>query len=320
MEFKDYYQILGVDRSADAKTISRAFRRLARQHHPDVSKTKGAEDRFKEINEAYQVLGEEARRAQYNQIYDAYKSGVPLHDLFGRAGPQGWTGPGGVTVTFGEAATAEDLLGGLGGFSDFFQQLFGFGRASGRRGRASGAPSSEWPGVEPAAAPRAEIEISLEEAFAGVRRRVALPGRTSFDVEIPRGVRFGQTIRLPGAGEAGGDVYLTVRVRPHRLFERTDDDLTIDVPITMAEAALGGQIDVPTLEGRVTMTVPPETQTGRRFRLRGLGMPHARAGGRGDLYVRARVVTPTGLSAEERRLFEELRRLRADDPRAGLTT
>jgi curved DNA-binding protein len=162
------------------------------------------------------------------------------------------------------------------------------------------------------------VEISLEDAFHGGKRqiRVASLGQ-NFDVEVPKGIRSGQTIRLAGAA-GGQDLYLNVQVAPHRLFERHDADLTVEVPITIAEAVLGGEIEVPTLEGTVTMTVPSETQTGRRFRLKGLGMPHARGAGRGDLFVRVRVVTPTGLTEQERTLFEELRRLRAENPRQTL--
>ncbi|MDQ7858602.1 MAG: DnaJ C-terminal domain-containing protein [Armatimonadota bacterium] len=307
MEFKDYYQALGVDRSADQKTITQAFRRLAREHHPDVSKKKGAEDRFKEINEAYQVLGDPKKRAQYDQIYDAYKSGGGAwQDLFGRvASGRTWTGPGGVTFHVEGAEGFEDLFGragGLGGFSEFFQQLFGgLGGATGR------------PGPDVGARPRleAELEITLEDAYHGTRRRVQLAGGRALDVEIPRGVRDGQTIRLAGAAD-GRDVYVRVRLAPHPRFERTDDDLTVEVPLAISDAALGAQVEVPTLDGPVTMTVPAGTQTGARFRLKGLGMPHARGGGRGDLYARVRVVTPTGLSPREREIFEELRRLQRE--------
>ncbi|MDR7521699.1 MAG: DnaJ C-terminal domain-containing protein [Armatimonadota bacterium] len=311
MEFKDYYRVLGVDRTADQKTISQAFRRLAREYHPDVNKRKGAEDRFKEINEAYQVLGDPAKRARYDQIYDAYKNGgVPWQDLFGRvAGAPGWGSPGGVTFRVGSADDLEDLFGpgGGGGFSDFFQQLFG---GWGEFGRAATATRAR-PRVD------ATVEITLEEAFRGTRRSVQLPSGQRLDVEIPRGIRAGQTLRLAGAA-GGGDVYLTVNVAPHRLFERTDDDLTVEVPVTVSEAALGAEVEVPTLEDRVRVVIPAGTQSGQRLRLRGLGMPHARGDGRGDLYVRVRVTTPTRLTRRERELLEELQRLRRENPRAHL--
>jgi curved DNA-binding protein len=318
MEFKDYYKILGVDRSADQKAISKAFRRLARESHPDVNKKKGAEDRFKEINEAYQAIGDPAKRAKYDQIYDAYKNGGGAwQDLFGRAagapgGAGAWGGPGGVTFEVGSAEDLEEIFGrGGGGFSDFFQQLFGglggFGRAA-THTRARSRPARL----------ESSVQVTLEDAFHGARRQVTVPdlGRT-FEVDIPKGVRTGQSIRLPGAAD-GRDLYLHVQIAPHRLFERTDDDLTLEVPVTGPEAALGAEIEIPTLEGTVKMTVPSGTQTGRRFRLKGLGMPHPRGDGRGDLYVRVRVVTPTAMTPRERELYEELRRLRRDNPRQDL--
>ncbi len=319
MDFKDYYKILGIDRAADQKTITKTFRRLARESHPDVNKKKGAEERFKEINEAYQALGDAEKRAKYDQIYDAYKSGgVPWQDLFGRTtgGPGGWSTPGGVTFEVGNAEDLEQIFGRRGtggGFSDFFEQLFGgLGGAGGIGRTRAGTRTREQPRLE------SVIEIPLEDAYHGGQRKIGVPemGR-SFDVEIPRGVRSGQTIRLAGAAD-GLDLYLKLQIAPHRLFERTDDDLTLEVPITVSEAALGGEIEVPTLDGKITMTVPAETQTGRRFRLKGLGMPHARGGARGDLYVKVKVVVPTGLTTRERELFEELRKTRHDNPRHGL--
>jgi curved DNA-binding protein len=316
MDFKDYYKTLGVDRKADQKAVRQAFRRLAREHHPDVNKKKGAEDRFKEVNEAYQVLSDPEKRARYDQIYDAYQNGgaLPWQDLLGGrgagAGPSVWTGPGGVTYSVGSAEDLDQIFG-RGGFSDFFQQLFGglggFGEA-GRPERAQRA-TRRHPRIE------ATAEVSLEEAFKGTKRRIQIPGADRrIEVEIPPGVRSGQTMRLAGAAE-GQDLYLTVHVSPHPRFERADDDLTIEVPITMSEAALGAEITVPTLGQSVTMSIPPETQTGRRFRLKGLGTPHTRSGGHGDLYVRVKVVTPTNLSKRERELFEELRKLERADPR-----
>ena len=241
---------------------------------------------------------------------------MPLNDLFGGGpgGQRGWAGPGGVTFRVGDARDLQDLFGQGGGFSDFFQQLFGFGRRPG--GVAS--QEEEWAAgaATDATTPDAVVEVTLDEAFHGARRQIELPGGKRIDVQIPRGVRSGQTIRLAGAA-GNRNVYLMVQVMPHRLFERTDDDVTIEVPVTVAEAALGAQIDVPTLDGNVTMTVPPETQTGRRLRLKGLGMPHARGGGRGDLYVRTKVVTPTGLTKRQRELIEELQTT-TENPRAGL--
>ncbi len=320
MEFKDYYKVLGVERAADSKAISKAFRRLAREHHPDVNKAKGAEERFKEINEAYQVLGDTAKRARYDQMHEAYQhGGMNWQDVFRGAGPYRQA-PGGFTVTMGDVGNLEDLLGG---FSDFFRQFFGgdVAAAGGGRGRRGGAGRVSGEEVFGQAAGRARaeatLEITLEEAFQGARKPLDLQvngkGR-SLNVTIPKGVRTGQQIRLPGALD-GGDLYLTVKVQPHPLFERHADDVNVDVPMSLAEALLGGEIEVPTLEGKVSMTIPPETQNGRVFRLRGLGMSRP-DGTRGDQLVRLRVVLPTRLNEQERRFFEEMRRSRPENPRA----
>ncbi len=315
MEFKDYYKTLGVDRAADHKAISAAYRKLARQYHPDVNKTAGSEEKFKEINEAYQVLGDADRRAHYDQMYDAYRhGGVDWQQAFGRGG---YATPGGWTVTFGTEGL-EDLLGGAGGFSDFFEQFFGAKFAGGMR---RGAVGVDDPPRGRAGRGRAEstIAVTLEEAFAGTRKSVAvqLNGATRrFDVTIPRGVRSGQTIRLPGALD-GRDLYLTVQVQSHPYFQLRDDDVVIEIPVTPSEAVLGATIEVPTLDGKVEMTIPPGTQNGQTFRLRGQGMAR-RGGGRGDQLVRVSVVLPAKPSAREKQVFEELAKLRKENPRAHL--
>lgn len=323
MEFKDYYKILGVERNADQKTIRGAYRRLARQLHPDVNKDKRAEERFKEINEAYQVLGKADQRARYDQMYEAYqRGGMDWQQAFGRGGtyqtPEGWT------VTFG--GDAENLDDVLGGFSDFFKQFFGqeFATRSSSRGpfargraQARGRGGIEELIREPSPAePEATLDVTLDEAFRGAQKSIALQlnGTTRrLDVAIPKGVRDQQKIRLPGALD-GQDLFLTIRVVPDQRFERQGDDIVVEVPVTLSDAMLGGAIEVPTLEGSVEMTLPPETQNGQLFRLRGMGMP-TRGGGRGDQLVRVKVVLPTNLSARERQLFEELKKLRREDSR-----
>lgn len=324
MEFKDYYKILGVDRAADPKAVSTAYRKLARRYHPDVNKAAGAEEKFKGINEAYQVLGDADRRAHYDQMYDAYqRGGVDWQEAFGRGA---YAAPGGWTVTFGQEGL-EDLLGGLGGFSDFFKQFFGAEFAGGtRRSEPHGSGRRREVGIDDlprgrAGRGRAEstIAVTLEEAFAGARKSLAvqLNGATRrFDVTIPRGVRSGQTIRLPGALD-GRDLYLTVQVQPHPHFQRRDDDVVVEIPVTPSEAVLGATIEVPTLDGKVEMTLPPGTQNGQTFRLRGQGMAR-REGGRGDQLVRVSVVLPAKPSAREKQLFEELGKLRKENPRAHL--
>lgn len=300
MEFKDYYRILGVDRKADSKAIGEAFRRLARQYHPDVNKDPQAAEKFKEINEAYQVLSDPEKRARYDQMLELRERGMPWEQVFTRPGggprPEEWT------VLFEQP---QDLFGG---FSEFFRRFFA---------DLGGEPfeaSRLWPRPPVAAT----AEISLEEAFRGTERELVVrngfPRRVT--VRIPPGVRTGQKVRVRGA--ADGDVYVEVRVQPHPVFTREGDDLICEIPISLTEALLGAEIEVPTLEGKVKVRVPPETQQGQVLRLRGLGMPRLRGGGRGDLLVRLKVLLPRGLSAEERRLVEQLAKLRRDNPRAGM--
>lgn len=313
MEFKDYYKILGVDRDADDKTIKQAYRRLARKFHPDVSKVKGGAERFKEISEAYAVLSDPEKRKRYDSL------GPDWH-RYAQAG----SGPfEGFRVHFGGGGGG---LGEAGGFSDFFRTIFGDpGRGGGdlfadldqevRRTRRAGPARGE--------DVQASLEVSLEEAYRGSRKTLDLDGR-HLEVKIPPGVDTGSRVRVTGGGASGGaggdrgDLYLLVTVRPHPFFDRKGDDLYLELPLTVAEAALGTEVQVPTFKGNVSMRVPPETSSGKTFRLRGYGMPRLKGGGAGDQYVRIKVVIPTGLSAREKALFEELGRLRPEDPRAEL--
>jgi len=301
MEFKDYYRILGVDRKADGKAIGEAFRRLARQYHPDVNKDPQAAEKFKEINEAYQVLSDPQKRARYDQMLELRERGGPWEQVFARPGggprQEEWT------VVFGGP---QDLLGG---FSDFFRRFFG----------DLTAVDPFEPAARTAGPLTTTAEISLEEAFRGTERellvRNGFPRRVK--VRIPPGVRTGQKVRVRGAAD-GEDVYVEVRVQPHPLFTREGDDLVCELPVSLTEALLGAEVEVPTLDGKVTMRIPPETQNGQTFRLRGLGMPRLRGGGRGDLLVRVKVVLPQRLTPEERRLVEQLARLRRENPRAAM--
>jgi curved DNA-binding protein len=321
MEYKDYYKILGVSRNADEKEIKKAYRRLARQYHPDVNPgDKQAEARFKEINEAYEVLSDPEKRRKYDELGDSWQQWQRMgYD------PRGFdwsrwttTPPGGVRVEFGDLG---DLFG-RGGFSDFFQAIFGgmggrtaedvFGRRSifdefaGGRGATGAARGRDL---------EQPIEITLEEAYRGTQRILQVDGRR-LEVKIPPGVKTGSRVRIAGEGigsptGARGDLYLRVEVKPHSTFERKEQDLYCEVPVDLYTAVLGGEVRVPTLDGAVALRIPPETQSGRTFRLQGLGMPHLHAPGqRGDLYVKVRVVLPQGLSEKEKDLFRELARLR----------
>ena len=336
VEFKDYYRILGVDRNADDKTIKSAYRKLARKYHPDVNK--GKDDRFKEISEAYEVLSDPEKRRRYDTL-------GPDWQRYAQQGAPGGQPGGGFHVEYGDA----------GDFSDFFRTIFGDmgGRASGRGGGFEDILGDAFQrggarGRRRGQDVQANVDISLEEAFGGTRKTFALEleepcgtcqgsgnvggkpcttchgtgwqrGRREVDVRIPAGVRTGQKVRVSGEGGGGsagrGDLYLVVSVAPHPQFERKGDDLTLSLPITAPEAALGATIEVPTLRGKVSMKVPPSTSSGRTFRLRGYGMPRLKGGGAGDQLVTVKIVMPAELTPAEREMYERLKALRADSPR-----
>jgi DnaJ-class molecular chaperone len=316
MEFKDYYKTLGVPKTATEADIKRAYRKLARQYHPDLNPgDTSAEMRFKDVNEAHEVLGDPEKRRKYDELganWRAYEQAPP-----GAAG--GWSAPVGGTPGAGYRTMTpeemQDLFGGQDPFSDFFHTFFGgMGgtRTAGRAGRASrGGRGMD---VEQA------IDLTLEEAMTGASRRLVTPRdgtERSVEVRIPAGVKDGARVRAAGEGGAAprggqaGDLYLIVRLLPHPRFERRGQDLhvTIDVPVTIA--VLGGEVDVPTLAGSpVRLKVPALTDSGRVFRLRGHGMPGVgKPAERGDLYARVAVRIPTHLSADEQRHYEALRDL-----------
>jgi curved DNA-binding protein len=311
--FRDYYETLGVPRDASNEDIRRAYRRLAREYHPDVNKDPGAEDRFKEVSEAHAVLSDPEKRAQYDRLGPNWRAGQDTADTSGfggfRTGRGGGGGGGGfddVRVEFGE-----------GGFSDFFEDLFGArgrGGAGGAGGRGRGGFSMRGSDHE------AELELSLEEAARGGRRAVTFADGREYEVNIPPGVRDGQRVRLAGEGGEGtgggpsGDLYLRVRIRPHPRFRLEGDDLHTDVPVTPWEAALGATVEVRTLDGRAQVKVPAGSSCGRRLRLRGEGMPRPR-GGNGDLYAEVRIMVPRTLTDAEREAFERLAQVSDYNPR-----
>ncbi|MEH0826109.1 MULTISPECIES: DnaJ C-terminal domain-containing protein [unclassified Micromonospora] len=314
----DYYQVLGVERSAGQDDIQRAYRKLARRFHPDINKEPGAEDRFKDINEAYEVLSDPKKRARYDrygpqwrQIPEDYDGPAPGAGPFGGGGGRRVyvnTGGGGVDEAGFDGVDIDDLLGGLfGGRTG----AGGFGR--GGRVSAPGADSE------------AEIELSVTDAYVGGRRRITLhtgSGPRSFDVTIPAGVTDGQRIRLAGQGAAGlgggprGDLYLIVRLAPDPRYRVDGRDITVDLPVTPWEAALGASVPVDTPGGRVQVHVPAGSSSGRRLRLRGRGMPNPK-GPAGDLYAEVKIVVPAEPTPDERELWQRLAQTSAFDPRAA---
>ncbi|MCX8023998.1 MAG: J domain-containing protein [Thermanaerothrix sp.] len=304
MEYKDYYKILGVDRNATEEEIKKAYRRLAMKYHPDRNPgDKSAEEKFKEINEAYEVLGDPEKRKRYDALGESYfrwqQSGAPGDFNWQEWFAQGPVGTRTVRIDL------DDLFGDLGGFSDFFSAIFGgmpsaTTRTTGRRTRQT-TPAVEQP-----------VQITLEEAYRGTTRLIQVDGRR-LEGKIPPGARTGTKVRLAGQGPVGpngqrSDLYLVIEVLPDPRFERKDDDLYTEVTIDLYTAVLGGQVTVPTLSGDVILTIPPGTQPGQIFRLSGRGMPNLRNPQKyGDLYVKVKVELPRHLTPQQRALFEQLR-------------
>ncbi len=308
MDYKDYYKVLGVNKSADEKEIKSAYRKLAQKYHPDKNPgNKAAEDKFKDINEAYEVLGDAQKRSRYDQLGSSYtqweRSGRPGggFDWGQWSGTQGGQG-GGQRVEYQDL---NDMLG-RGGFSEFFDMLFGGARGFGGAGFGT-------QGVAHGEDVEQPIEITLLEAYAGATRTLIKGGRR-LTGKIPRGARTGTKVRIKGEGGPGqtpGNLFLVVSVQPDERFTRDGDDLRVEVPIDLYTAVLGGEARVPTLSGDVVLTIPPETQSGKTFRLSGRGMPKLHTPEtHGDLLARISVRVPTHLSERERELFQELAQLR----------
>jgi molecular chaperone DnaJ len=331
MAGKDYYSLLGVSRSATEKEIKQSYRRLARQYHPDVNPgNKSAEEKFKAINEAHDVLSDPEKRKKYDQYGENWQHGDQFAEAARQQSSYGWnfTQQSGTQGTQFEEGDLESLFG----------NLFGGRRAGGSGGRASRSRRGE--DIEYA------IEVSLEEAYSGTLRNISMqseqpcstcrgtgriqnvacsvcrgegviPQTKRIEVKIPAGVDNDSRVRIAGKGEPGlgggpaGDLYLVISVQPHNVFERKGDDLYLNLPVPLTKAVLGGEIKVPTLKGtKLALKIPAETQNERIFRLTGQGMPHLGSNIRGDLMVTVKVSLPTGLSAEEKALFFKLNELR----------
>ncbi|MFA4986448.1 MAG: DnaJ C-terminal domain-containing protein [Candidatus Brocadiia bacterium] len=293
MKFRDYYTILGIARDASQEDVQTAFRKLARQFHPDVNKTPGAEDKFKDISEAYEVLRDVEKRRRYDALGSDFRHNQDFNP------PPEWQGGG--------TADFEEMFGdSFISHSDFFKDIFGgFGR--GGRGRSRGEDIES------------VMQVTLEEAFRGGTRdiRLGLPdgaGGTkdrTIELKIPTGVTHGRSIRLAGQGVPGrnggpaGDLYLKIEIKPHPLYSLEGRDITIEVPVTPAEAVLGASVDVPTLDGRVSLKIAPGTSSGARLRLRGKGLPNPN-GAPGDMYAVVKIAVPATPEPQEKELYDKL--------------
>jgi DnaJ-class molecular chaperone len=319
VEFKDYYATLGVGKTATDKEIKQAFRKLARKHHPDVNPgDKAAESKFKEINEAYEVLGDPAKRKKYDELGANWRA----YEQAERAGgPNPFAGQWNVNTGGGQGGfrtmtqeEMEEMFGDQNPFSDFFTTFFGGGFGGGTSARGGRTRSRKGRDVEH------EIELSLDDAYHGATRRLSLKhdGHTrTVDVRIPAGVGDGSRVRISGEGEPGiggaasGDLYLRIRLSAHPLFERKGRDLYVKVPLPVTTAVLGGEVEVPTIAGKtVRLRIPAVTQNGQVFRLKGYGMPAVNKNDdTGDAYARVDVQLPTQLTPEERSHYEALAKL-----------
>jgi curved DNA-binding protein len=316
MEYKDYYQILGVEKKASTEEIKKAYRKLAMQYHPDHNPGDSqAEEKFKGINEAYQILSDTDKRAHYDRLGSAYSN---WQQTGGRGGfdwgqwnyGQPGSQPGGMRVEFdGDLGS---LFGGAGGFSDFFSQIFG-----GMGGSAGLEELLRGQGRSPAGQPRqytSEMVIGLLEAYRGSTRQVRI-GERKFDVKIPKGAKTGTKLRLSGAGPSGrdgkpADVYLKIKVSPDPRFDRKQDSLYTEIYLDITSAVLGGRVAVPTLSSSVTLSIPAGTQPGQTFRLKGKGMPKLKAPDQfGDLFVTIQLEIPKKLTDRQRELYEQLAKL-----------
>ncbi len=325
MAHKDYYDILGVKRNASEKEIKQAYRRLARKYHPDVNPSdKSGETKFKQINEAYEVLSDKGSRKKYEQFGDQWQ----YADQFAQAGRQqtpSWN--------FGERHGATSFSFSEDDFGSLFDELLGGTRTYTRQAQPRRGRNIESP-----------LEVTLEEAYHGTSRTLSLQaeepcstcqgsGRIRntlcstchgagmvarmkrLEIKIPPGVNNGSRVRIPGKGQPGyggasGDLYLLISVKPHRLFERKDDDLYVEVAVPLTTAMLGGEVQVPTLKGKLALKIPPETQNGRVFRLAGQGMPHLGNSSRGYILAKVNIALPSKLSPQEKELFRQLNELR----------
>ena len=309
MEYRDYYQILGVPRTATQDEIKKAYRKLARQYHPDNNpNNKQAEAKFKEINEANEVLSD----AQKRQKYDALGSQWQAYQRMGGQ-PGGFDWNQWTTQTY-TASDLNDLFGdGGGGFSDFFTQIFG---AAVMRGGTRDARRASTRGPRHGRDREQPVNVSLREAYTGTTLTLQKDSQR-LEVKVPAGVKTGSKVRVPGQGEAGreggaaGDLFLVVNVQPDAHFERDGDDLKTEAVVDLYTLILGGEAAVKTPGGSISLKIPPETQSGRTFRLRGQGMPDVRdPARRGDLLVKVQARLPQQLSADEKKLFERLAQLR----------
>jgi len=317
MDKRDFYEVLGIAKSAGEADIKKAYRRLAKQYHPDHNKgDKNAETKFKEVQEAYDVLSDKDKRHRFDQFGHA---GVDPR-FQGAGGPQAWSSADGVPIDFENLGDIFDFAftrgGGGQGSGSVFDRFFQ------NRGGGGAAPRTAAP---PAQDIEHAVTLTFDQALRGTTLELQMSGgrrQETISVKIPPGVREGQRIRIKGKGEGGrrgsGDLYVVCNIQPHAYFRRVDDDIYLEAPLTITEAALGAKIDLPTLDGVRTVTIPPGTASGARLRLSGLGVANPKTGERGDQFVVIKIAPPSKPTTEQERLLKELAATNASSPREGL--
>ena len=289
MEYKDYYKILGVDRDISQSELKKSYRKLARKYHPDVSKEKDAEERFKEVNEAYEVLGSEENRAQYDDLGANWKNGQSFNP------PPGWEGG----FDFNQYGHGGGRVSGVDGFSDFFESMFGggFSQSGGQQGfnqRRAKPPAEVF-----------SIYVNLEDVYLGKNKRIKLPNGSSVEIKIPKGIEEDKKIRLSGKGSNGGDLHLQIKYRKHALFKLEGKDVYSELPIAPWEAALGASATIQTLGGQLKLKIPQNSASGKKMRLKGRGLPGKI---NGDQFVVLQIVTPPVSNDDGKAFYEEMQK------------
>ncbi len=294
MDYKDYYKILGVERDVSQSELKKAYRKMARKYHPDVSKEADAEERFKEVNEAYEVLGDEGKRSQYDTLGSNYQNGQNFNP------PPGWEG-GFDFNQFSQGAHGQQAGGA--GFSDFFESMFG--GAAGSAGFQQGGFGQQ------RRKPSAEtmiLWVDLEDVFSGGKKKVRLPSGSTIEVKIPKGFEDGKKIRLTGKGSNGADIHLKIQLKKHSLYKVDGKNLTIELPIAPWEAALGASLNVDTLAGKIKLKIPEGSESGKKMRLKGRGLPSASTSLTGDQFVVLQIKTPPATTNEEKAFYHEMQK------------
>ena len=287
MEYKDYYKVLGVERDIDQADLKKTYRKLARKYHPDVSKEANAEERFKDVNEAYEVLGDAKKRASYDELGANWQNGQSFNP------PPGWEG-GFDYNQFGGGAQ------GGAGFSDFFESMFG--------GSGAGFQQDGFGQQQQRRKPPAEtmnLSVDLEDVFAGNNKRIRLPNGKTIEVKIPKGIDNGKKIRLSGKASNGGDLHLKINIKKHPTYRLEEKDVYLDLPIAPWEAALGASITIDTMAGKLKLKVPEGSKSGKKMRIKGRGLPKA-AGVSGDQYVVLQIVTPPADDDDKREFYKDM--------------